>query len=236
MKTCILIQTCDKYEFLWEGLELAWKLNWDWKQLKYPVFLLTEKKECNSKIFNTIKSEEVYNDPSNFSTRMIAGLCTLKRQGYDTVLYAQDDFWPLFPVKTKVFREAIEWFEWVSPSCLHINEYCSWYEYTMKKTNITVGEELLWKLEVGSRFYYNHQAALWKIDDLLSIQKKGEEPYENEQCGTLRAWEKELDIYFLNYAWYKTQYINDKGSLLPVAKDFVADWKWKMEFDKKTNT
>ena len=223
MKRCILIQTCDKYEFLWEGLNLAWEENWDWKNLSLDTFILTEEKDFseNSR-FKTIKGGYAELGAANFSTRLIDALKNLKSMGYDTILYTQDDFWPLFPVNTKIFQQAFDLFE-ARMDCLHINEYCPWYEYKLVKTiNLN-----LWKFQTGSRFYYNHQAAIWNIDSLLRIQEPGEEPYENECEGTKRAWELNSQHYFLNYAWYKASYINDKGTLLPIAQDFVRDWKWK---------
>ena len=43
MKTCILIQTCDKYTHLWEGLQLSYHFNWCW-DLELPIYVLTEEK------------------------------------------------------------------------------------------------------------------------------------------------------------------------------------------------
>ena len=223
MKTCILIQTCDKYEFLWEGLNLAWEENWDWENLSLDAFVLTEDKHfIEHSRFKTIYGGSSGQGASNFSTRLIAALKLLKDMGYDSIFYSQDDFWPLFPVNTRIFKRAFDLFE-ARMDCLHINEYCPWYEYTLIETLV----KDLWKFQKGSRFYFNHQAAIWNIDSLLRIQNPDEEPYENECKGTERAWELNSEHYLLNYAWYKAAYINDKGTLLPIAQDFVRDWKWK---------
>ena len=125
-------------------------------------------------------------------------------------------------INTRIFKRAFDLFE-ARMDCLHINEYCPWYEYTLIETLV----KDLWKFQKGSRFYFNHQAAIWNIDSLLRIQNPDEEPYENECKGTERAWELNSEHYLLNYAWYKAAYINDKGTLLPIAQDFVRDWKWK---------
>jgi hypothetical protein len=227
MKICFLIQTCDKYEFLWEGLELAWDLNWEWKNWNPEVYVLTEEKDFPSSRFKTLKFGKLEGGPKNFSSRLTRALVHLKEMQYDTVFYLQDDFWPMMKMNTEIFSEALKFFERSNASCLHVNEYCPWYEYTLEKVDEEILGEDLWKFRMGSRFYYNHQASFWKIEDLLSIQAVGEEPYENECNGTIRAWEKNLQIYFLNHAWYKAAYINQKGTLLPVAQDLVRDWKWK---------
>ena len=44
MKTCVLIQTCDKYENLWEGLQLSYNFNWCW-DMEFPIYILTEEKD-----------------------------------------------------------------------------------------------------------------------------------------------------------------------------------------------
>lgn len=231
LKICVLIHTCDSYEFLWEGLDLSWKFCWDWKRLNFPVYVLTEEKDFPSEKMKTLKLGKLGEPPSNFSTRMIEALKVLKTE-YDYVFYSQDDFWPMFPVKSETFVEAMKFVERERISCLHLNEYNHWYNYKLRKTEHMIEQESVWEFEEGSPFYYNHQAAIWKIEDLLKIQQEREEPYENEWKGTERSWALKTRNYFLNFAWYKPAFVNLKGELSPIAVHFINSWKWKQQWEK----
>lgn len=226
MKTCVLIQTCDNYEFLWEGLNLSWERNWDW-DIFDDVYVLTEEKSFIEGRLKTLNFGMLGDAPNNFSTRMIEALNYLKKSGYDSVFYSQDDFWPLFRVDSNKFNRAISFFEYAQAACLHINEYLPWYNYRLCKTEYSIQGEPIWKFIGGSPFYYNHQAALWRIDELLKIKFENESPYENECRGTERAWEFRPPYYLFSYGWYKAEYINNKGLLLPLAQNFVRDWNWQ---------
>jgi hypothetical protein len=162
---------------------------------------------------------------------MVTALRHLKDLGFDSILYTQDDFWPLFPPNKKIFEECLEFLKIESVDCIHINEYLPWYNYHLSKTNYYINGIRVKKFEVPSPFYYNHQAAFWKIDSLLKIQNEGEEPYENECQGTERSWQLKPNFYFLNYSWYKAEFINNKGTLLPVAESFVRDWNFNIKYN-----
>jgi hypothetical protein len=230
--TCILVQTCDKYNHLWEGFQLAYHFNWCW-DLGLPFYVLTEEQNFSDDIrFNTLSFGMCGERPKNFSTRMIMGLNELKKIGYDNVLYIQDDFWPLFPVNAEIFKSSLSLLNNPKVDCVHINEYLPWYEYTQSDTNISVSGIKVKKFEVPSRFYYNHQSAFWNIDSLLKIQNENEEAYVNECRGTERAWQLKENYYFVNYGWYKAEFINNKGELLPVASSYIRDWKFRLEWEK----
>lgn len=235
MKTCILIQTCDKYDHLWEGLKLSYQLNWCW-DIDMPIYVLTENKVFPYDKFATLNfgffgQEE--NPAKNFSTRMVVALNHLKDLGFDSILYTQDDFWPLFRVDKSIFEESLNFLNIDNVDCIHINEYLPWYNYILSNTNHHINGIRVKKFEVPSPFYYNHQSAFWKIDSLLRIQNKGEEPYENECQGTERSWELKQNFYFLNYSWYKAEFINNKGNLLPVAESFVRDWNFNIKYNEE---
>ena len=96
MKIAILIQSNDEYNWLWEGLFLTWKLNWNWEEFNYPLFLLTETKsfsECHEDCeFETINVGEDLLGSKNYSNKLLRALLKLKEHGYTHVLYSQDDF------------------------------------------------------------------------------------------------------------------------------------------------
>lgn len=237
MKTCILIQTCDKYTHLWEGLQLSYHFNWCW-DLSLPIYVLTEEKIfSNDERFKTLSFGYCGEPPFNFSTRLINALEFLKENGYDSVLYSQDDFWPLKDVDVDIMKQSLNFLSTDGVDCIHVNEYLPWYQYTLSKTEHYIRGKQIRKYEVPSMYYYNHQAAFWKIDSLLKIQNRGESvsincEYDNECKGTERAWQIPSNYYFLSYDWYKAEFINSKGILLPTAESLVRDWKFRLEWEK----
>lgn len=229
--TCILIQTCDKYEFLWEGLELSWKLNWNWKRFPFKLFVLTEEKLFPA--FSTMKGRIPELGAKNFSTRLSSALKTLQQMGYKKVLYMQDDFWPNATPDSVYIEEILNFLEKDDVDCVHMNAYRSWYNYALADTQYAIYNKNLKKFEANSRFHYNHQACWWKIDSLLAIQALNEEPYENECNGTERSWEQGRNHYFLNYDWYTPELIHHKGTLLPTAYKILEDLRFKHNWELK---
>lgn len=228
MKTAVLIQTCDNYTHLWEGLQLSYHFNWCW-DLDFPIYVLTEDKNFNEdKRFITLNFG--YCGVKEFSTRLIKSLEYLKNEGFDSVFYTQDDFWPLIKVDKEIIIKSQEFLSNDSVDCIHINEYLPWYTYNLIDTDISICNIKVKKYEVPSMYHYNHQSSLWKIDELLKIQSPHEEPHENECRGTERAWILNPNYYFLNYSWYKAEFINNKGELLPTAQSYVRDWKWQLKW------
>ena len=163
MKTCILIQTCDKYENLWEGLYLSYNFNWCW-DLDFPIYVLTEEKDfILDERFQTLKFGFLGEPPYNFSTRLISALEHLKSLGYDSIFYTQDDFWPFFKVDSNIFKESYNFFKQDEVECLHLNEYLPWYSYNLSRTGTMIAGKELRRYEPYSMYYDNHQSSFWKI-------------------------------------------------------------------------
>ncbi len=231
MKTCVLIQTCDKYENLWEGLQLSYNFNWCW-DMEFPIYILTEEKDFTlDNRFQTLKFGYLGNPPHNFSNRLITALEHLKSLGYDSIFYTQDDFWPLFKVDSNIFKNTYNFFKSDNVECVHINEYLSWYRYNLSKTGMFISDKEIRKFEPYSMYYYNHQSAFWKIDSLLKIQNNDERPDHNEDRGTERAWNINPNYFFLSYDWYKAEFIAYKGELLKPALTCIRDWKFRLKWE-----
>ena len=227
MKTAILIQSCDKYEFLWEGLHLSWKLNWNWNKFNFPMYFMTEEKDflyLYHPMYN-IKSKNV--GINHFSTRKIEALEYLKKIGYDTVIYSQDDFWIEAIPDSEHLREIFKYLEFENIDCIHMNDYKENYNYILEDCELKIQNVPIKKFANNSPFLYNHQFALWKIDSLLKIQKAGEAPYDNECFGTERAWNLGLNCYFHNYPLYFPEYIHEKGTLKDTAYNKIQYLKFR---------
>jgi len=234
-KICILIQTNDDYDWLWKGIFLSWKLNWDWEEFNFPVYVITETKDFNSchkdADFNTINVGAELNGPSNFSTKLIRGLNHLKEKGFTHILYAQDDSWPYTSPDSKIIKSCMNLMIDENIDCFYIHENRAWFPFTVKDTGIRINQKMVRRFVKGSRFYYNHGNAIWNIDSLLSLQREGEGPYENEANATTRCWESLPKSYLINYPWYDQEKIHWKGEFkesgLQIVNDLIFRYAWE---------
>jgi hypothetical protein len=234
-KTCILLQTNDDYEFLWEGLYLSWKLNWMWDVYNFPVYVITETKDfkkCHfSCDFQTIKVGPDITGPQNYSTKLIRGLEYLKSKGFENIIYGQDDSWPFTSPDSVLLSKVFNSFKNENLDAFYFHEHRSHFPFTVKDTGIFFHGKRVKEFFGESRFYYNHGCGIWKIDSLLSIQKKSEGPYENEALSTERCWVKKPKIYLLNYSWYDQELIHENGKLKESAYKILTDLVFRFNWE-----
>lgn len=196
----VVIQTCDKYDFLWKGWFLTFMNNWAW-ELGWPVYFCTEQKKLpyhNSKI-KSIQSPASIN-ADGFSTRAIDILNKIKTK---YVLYMQDDMWLDTKVNKQTMLEAfynIKHFDW---NCLKIHGRF-WFNYSLSKTNIFADGIRILKQNSESEYLLSHNASIWNREFLLSVMEPNENPWKNEQLGTERIRNKSEDprIYHCDYNFY----------------------------------
>lgn len=241
MKTAILIQSNDDYDFLWEGLFLSWKLNWNWKEFNFPVFLITETKQFSQSHpdcdFKTINVGSDLSGPKNYSNKLIKSLLKLKKEGYTHVLYSQDDSWAFTQPDTLVIKDCIKMFQEKNMDCLYIHEQ-NWifpFTFTSDDKNKIQGHRVR-KFKNGSRFYFNHGNAIWDIDSLLKVQKKDEAPYENEINGTNRAWNLLKNVYQINIPWYDQDVVHYKGKIKESGAHMVRNLRFRYAWETEQNS
>ena len=104
----ILIQSNDDYDFIWEGLFLSWKLNWNWEEFNFPLFLITETKQFTQSHpdcdFKTINVGSHLLGHRNYSNKLLVALKKLKKEGYTHILYSQDDSWSFTKPDSSVIK------------------------------------------------------------------------------------------------------------------------------------
>jgi FkbM family methyltransferase len=196
----VVIQTCDKYEFLWKGWFITFMNNWAW-ELGWPVYFCSEEKKLpyhnkNIKFINSPISK----DASGFSTRTIDILNKVKTK---YVLYLQDDMWLDKKVDKQTMLEAfynVKHFNW---NCLKIHNR-SWFNYSLSKTNIFANGIRILKQNNDSEYLLSHNASIWNREFLLSVMESNEDPWKNEQLGTERIRNSIQDprIYHCDYNFY----------------------------------
>lgn len=237
-KNCILIQTNDSYEFLWEGLYLSWKLNWIWSEFDFPVFVITESKEFNlfkDERWRTIKCGNELTGAKNYSTKLILALEELQKLGYEKVLYSQDDTWPITSPDSSIVFGALRMFESENLDAFYIHEHRSHFPFTLQNTDKFICGRRVRKFYGMSRFYYNHGCAFWKIQSLLDLQRTDEDPYENEYLGTQRCWQSQPKAFFLNYPWYDQDNIQKNGIMKNSGIEILNNLKFRFSWETKEN-
>lgn len=239
-KTCILLQTNDDYEFLWEGLYLSWKLNWLWEKFNLPVYVITETKDFKSChptcSFETINVGGDLSGRSNYSSKLLKGLDFLQNKGYENLIYCLDDSWPETAPDSLMIDGIYKMFNDENLDVFYFHEHRPHFPFTLRNVNKFIEGRRVREFYGNSRFYYNLGCGIWKIDSLKKIQNHGESPYQNERLTTSRCWEMKIKAYFLNYPWYNQDLIHEKGNLKETAHEilnrlsFRLSWEYKQEF------
>lgn len=196
----VVIQTCDKYNFLWKGWYYSFKNNWDWS-LNWEIFFCNEQEKLN---FNDSRikqiNSKISNDSSGFSNRLIEILNKIKTK---YILYIQDDMWLYRKIEKKVFEDSLylmKHFDW---NCLKIHEK-TFFNYDLEKTNFFINDIRVLKQKNTSEYLLSHNASFWNKDFLLNNMHMNESPWKNEFEGTKRISENYDDpkIFHLDYPWY----------------------------------
>jgi hypothetical protein len=235
MKIAILIQSNDLYEHIWEGLFLSWKLNWNWNEFNFPVYVITETKDFTVNYkqnnFNTIKVGEDIKSINNYSNKLIRALDNLKNLGFTHVLYSQDDSWPLSTVDSLLLNDIINFIKRKEIKSFYLHEHFNYFPFTLKNTNISLQNKRVRQFARGSRFMYNHGNAFWDIDFLKNIQNINENAYVNECETTRRISNSNERPYIINISWYDQSLIHNKGELLETAKKIIKQLRFRYKWE-----
>ena len=234
-KLCILLQTNDEYEFLWEGLFLSWHLNWLWTEFPWPVFVITETKEfsschpaCN---WITLKVGEDVKYASHYSTKLVRGLNQLEEMGYEFVFYGQDDSWPECAPDSSILRSGWNLFLAENLDGLYVHQHSRHFPFSLGPTKYVLAGKRVRQFMVGSRFAYNHGNGWWRIPFLKAVQVTGEHASDNEPEGTIRAWEQGSKIWIVNVDWYDQSKIHVKGVLKPEAEEMLSQLRFSFRWE-----
>jgi len=196
----VVIQTCDKDEFLWKGWFITFMNNWAW-ELGWPVYFCSEKKKLpflnkNIKLINSPASE----DANGFSTRAVDILNKIKTK---YVFYLQADMWLDKKVDKQTMLEAfynIKHFDWNSLK-IHNRLYSN---YSLSRTNIFANGIRILKQNNDSEYLFSHNPSIWNREYLLSVMEPNEDRWKNEGLISerIRNNNKDARIYHCDYGFY----------------------------------
>lgn len=206
----VVIQTCDKYSFCWEGWNYYFQKYWDFSN-NCKVYFLNEEKEIN---FPSIIHAPT--GKGEWSDRLRKGLESIPEQ---YILYMQEDFWLSMSIDILHYFRL---FKHLSMDALRIgkdNKKFFLYK-TFYAKNIPLN-----KFSKRSRFLLCHQACIWDKNFFLSCLEKNENPWINEFAGTkrIRSRKETVNIFFTPLKWYIPTC--RKGKLTNQGRDLLNEVK-----------
>lgn len=175
----IVVQSCDKYDDLWDGFyTLFFKY---WKNCSYPIYHITETKTCAFPGVTTINTKEV----SKWSDMLKNGL---EKVNEDYVLYLLEDYFLIKPVDENRIEKAVEILQKENAACLRLvpvpGPDKNFKDYT------DIGE-----ISKNAAYSLSTQASIWNKSILHNIILPNETGWEFECNGSLRV--KETSEVFL---------------------------------------
>ena len=210
MNLAIIINTTDKYSFLWNGWWHYFKKNFE---PDYPVYFLNEKKDINfplNQIKVDIPEKELWTKKLRESVKQIPE---------DNLFILLEDIFITKKFGKKEFENIYNMFKLLNADALRIRMVKSKYATvhdTVFKTN-GVGIK---KLDQHSRYLISHGPNIWKKSFLLECLKVDESPWANETRGSNRMKGKDYNIY----SYIKPNWFDDacrKGALTKIGKKLL---------------
>jgi len=201
MSLAVVINTTDKYSFLWNDWWHFFSNNWNHD---YPVYFLNEKKDINF----PVKQIKIDIPEIELWTKKLRE--SIKQIPEDNLFVILED---LFPVKKIDIDSIYKMFKTLSADALRVMASVSKYT-TVHDTMFKINGESVKKLDANSRYLIAHTPNIWKKSFLLECLKTDENPWENEVTGSQRMAGKDYKIYaYLKSDWYVNVY--KKGKITP---------------------
>jgi hypothetical protein len=209
MNLAVVISTCDKHSFLWEGWWYYFNKNWKYD---YPVYFLNEKKNIDF----PIKEIKVDITDINLWTKKIRE--SIKQIPEDDIFWLCEDFFIIKKFKENEFENIYQAFKKLNADSMTIRRDKSKYT-TTHKTKTYVNTINVLKLDQYSEYLISYSPNIWKKSFLLECLKYDESPWDSEIKGSRRIEGKGYNIYsYLKKDWYgnacRNSKITDEGKIL----------------------
>lgn len=198
----IIIHTCDKYKFLWDGFFYYFLKYWD-EAICSKVYFCTEEDGAYRGIDNVITT-----GVAEWGERLHRILDSLPAN-IDTIFYMQEDFWLHRTLPKHVFESRLRVFrEWDMDAyrCCADSKH---FKFT--------GKYPPQQFTTDSPYLITHQASFWKRNFFRSCVLSHEDPWVNEKAGTKRLLNKKHAIYFAPFNFYHA--VCQKGKLTDLGRE-----------------
>lgn len=191
MNLAIVINTTDKYSFLWEGFWYYFKKNWEYD---YPVYFLNEKKNINF----PVKQIKVNISDIDLWTKKLRE--SIKQIPEDDIFLLLEDIFII--KKLNEFENIYQMFKTLNADALRIR-YIESNLATYYDTKFRVNGIKIRKLKPHSKYLIAYSPNIWKKSFLLECLKIDESCWQNEITGSTRIEGKGYNIYsYLRPDWY----------------------------------
>ncbi|WP_316830943.1 hypothetical protein [Pedobacter aquatilis] len=185
----ILVQACDRYEFLFQGFDYFFSRHWNFK-IPGKYYFATEEKEVKINGFENIQSG------SGAWADRLAYLLKNKIDE-DYILYFQEDMWLSKPVDPHFFTKL---FDLMKENNWNQVKLHSADVYKTKATDLFIDGFNVTEIDnQKSDYLMSHQVTLWRKDFLLAQLHKNEHPWRNERRATRRLKKLNPQILHIDY-------------------------------------
>lgn len=218
MNCAFIVQTCDRYEFAWEGFFYYMKKHWDF-EINVPMFFCNEEKNVNlPKPFIQIKT-----GCGSFVQNLNFILNEVKQEN---IFYMLEDFWPTNSFKKELFNQSYSCFLKNNFDSLQISSYTPWYSLE-KSEHEVLGQNLL-KFSENSDWIFNFQCRFWKkevfkqclVEPEIS-EKTVSSAITVEIASDHYSRKKNLSCYLFHRLWYPHSGTVYRGQFTDVGKEMI---------------
>lgn len=185
----LLVHTCDRYAFLYQGFEYFFRKHWDFN-IPCTYYFATEETDADIHGFKTIKSGK-----GEWANRL--HFLLNKKIEEDYVLYFQEDMWLCKNVYAPFFKELFDMT--VDNHWKQVKLDSSEVYTTIPTDRFIQGYNIARLDNAASGFLMSHQATLWDKQFLMSQLYKDEHPWRNERLGTKRLKKLDPEIFHVDY-------------------------------------
>ncbi|HKR06916.1 MAG TPA: hypothetical protein VJY62_19930 [Bacteroidia bacterium] len=185
----LVVHSCDRYEFLYQGFEYFFSRHWDFN-IPCEYYFATEEKSTSIKGFNNIKSGK-----GEWSDRLIFLLTEKIKEEY--VLLFQEDMWLNKNVNYNFFEQIFNLTQFNNWPIIKLHS--SNIYKTIQTSNFIEGFNIAKVDNLNSDFLMSHQPTLWNKKFLINQLYKNEHPWRNERRGTRRMKKINPEIFHIDY-------------------------------------
>ncbi len=192
-KVELFVVSTDSYEDVWD--HFFFFLSKYWKNIPFHVTLLTEKKEYEN-ISMQVKCMNINGD--NWSDVVIGGLNQIETK---FVIFILDDMFLDSEVNNDIVINALKLMEDNQEiSCITLggNDKTRQFESSEYRNMLHVKDR--------SPFKVTTSPSLWRKENLISLLRSGESPWEFERKGSERSYKKNDQFYVLDKPAMTTYY------------------------------
>lgn len=218
----LLVHTNDNYERFWAGMSYCLDFYWDFDN--FPVYFANEEKKIEDIVFDCkglycsmdkrikqiMTGKTVLNDgepiKNGFSDRLIKAVEQVPSK---YLIYIQEDHWLRRGLEKGLLDDLVKFMEENNANSIKIHAKLHFYDYAFEKTEHFIKGQRLLKQDLKSLM--SHNATIWRKDYLLKYQAYKEDPWKNEDNGTIRMKDDAENSYHYNIHWYCQPGCSDSG-------------------------